>query len=419
MRASKLFGFAVVLSAGVAAARPAIAAEAERFALDGFIQSHVAARTGGPTCPAGTECDYPWAELRGQIRTEGKNKDGSAAFQGRFDLVRDVALGGTTLDTRELFGDLVFEKTSLRAGRQVVTWGVGDLLFINDTFPRDWVAMFTGQPMQYLKLGSDALRVSAFPGPVNVEMVIADFRADRLPDARRFIFADPLPAGLPRRKVEPATRPGELELSARASGYLGNWELAGYASRTHYRSPAWRVTGQEIVGTYPGLRAYGASLTGPLGKGVVSFEAGYYNSRDDREGGDPAVENSQFRGLAGYSRQLWEDGTLGLQLYGEWMRDYDAYRAALPAGFPAKDRIRKVATARFTQLLAHQTVTLNLFAFVGLSENDRYIIPSLRYAVTDNLWAEIGGNYFAGNRSGAFGSLRDNRNAYVTVRYSF
>ena len=410
--------FAASIVIGSLALAYSVAATGQGVSLDGFAQSHVAGRTSRVDCPSGTACDFPAAELRGQLKAEGKNAGGDAGFLGRFDLLRDAAVDDTRLVTRELVGDLTSERASARLGRQVITWGVGDLLFINDTFPKDWVAFFTGQPMQYLKLGSDALKLNAFPGPANFELVIAGFRPDNVPTSRRFIFADPLPAGLPRHALEPGNSSGELEISGRVSGYLANWELAGYVSRTHYRSPAWRVAGSEIVGTYPRLNTAGASLTGPIGKGVVSFEAGYYGSPQDRDGRDPSVENSQFRGFVGYSRQLWEDATLGLQLYGEWMRDYAAYRETLPAGFPLKDRLRKVATVRFTQFFAHQTVTFNLVAFVGLSEKDRYVIPSLRYAFSDNLWAEIGANLFAGNRNGMFGSMQDNSNVYLTVRYA-
>ncbi|MBI4196029.1 MAG: hypothetical protein HY526_13235 [Betaproteobacteria bacterium] len=396
-----------------------VTAAAQGVAWDGFAQSHVAGRTSRVDCPTGTACDFPAAELRGQLKAEGRNSPGNAGFLGRFDLVRDAAIDDTRLVTREAFGGLTFEKAAARLGRQVITWGVGDLLFINDTFPRDWVALFTGQPMQYLKLGSDAFKLNVFPGAANLELVIADFRPDNTPTSRRFIFADPLPAGLPRRVVEPGNGAGELEVSGRLSGYLDNWELAGYFSRTHFRSPAWRVAGTGVVGTFPRLDTVGASVTGPLGKGVLSLEAGYYDSPQDRAGRDPSIENSQFRGLVGYSRQLWEDATLGLQVYGERMRNYAAYRETLPAGFPAKDHVRKVATVRFTHLFAHQTITFNFFAFLGLSEKDRYLIPSLRYAFSDNLWTEAGANLFGGKREGMFGSMQDNRNIYLTVRYAF
>jgi len=415
-RAVRFAASIVVVSLALACS---VAATGQGVSLDGFAQSHVAGRTGRVDCPPGTACDFPAAELRGQIKAEGKNASGDAAFLARFDVLRDAAVDDTRLVTRELFGDLTSEKASARLGRQVITWGVGDLLFINDTFPKDWVAFFTGQPMQYLKLGSDALKLNAFPGPANFELVIAGFRPDNTPTNRRFIFADPLPAGLPRGTLEPGNDSGDLEISGRVSGYLANWELAGYVSRTHYRSPSWRVTGSEIIGTYSRLNTAGVSLTGPIGKGVVSLEAGYYDSPQDREGRDPSVENSQFRGLIGYSRQLWEDATLGLQFYGEWMRDYTAYRETLPDGFPIRDQLRKVATVRFTQLFAHQTVTFNVFAFLGVSEKDHYVIPSLRYAFSDSLWAEIGANVFGGKRSGMFGALQDNSNVYLTVRYAF
>ena len=407
------------LLAGFLALASPVATTGQGVSLGGFAQSHVAERTSRADCPSGTACDYPAAELRGQIKAEGGNVSGEAALLARLDLLRDTAVDDTRLVARELFGDLTSEKASARLGRQVITWRVGDLLFINDTFPKDWIAFFTGQPMQYLKLGSDALKLNAFPGPANLELVIAGFRPDTTPTSRRFIVADPLPAGLPRRTREHGNDSGDVEISGRVSAYLASWELAGYVSRTHYRSPAWSMTGGEMVGTYPRLNTIGASLTGPIGKGVVSLEAGYYDSRKDRDGREPSIENSQFRGLVGYSRQLWQDATLGGQFYGEWMRDYAAYRETLPAGLPLKDRLRKVATVRFTQFFAHQTVTFNLFAFLGLSEKDRYMIPSLRYAFSDNLWAEIGANLFGGKRNGMFGSMQDNSNVYLTVRYAF
>ncbi len=391
-------------------------AAAEDVFFSGFGQTHAAARIDSVDCPAGTECDFPAADLRGEFSAEGKNAAGTSGFLGRFELIRDFAIDETRLSARELYADWTSEKFTGRVGRQLITWGVGDLLFINDTFPRDPVALFTGQPMQYLKLGVDALKLDAYTAPANAELVIAAFRPDNTPTSRRFILSDPFPAVLPRRTEEPGNSADELEVSSRVYRYIDNWELSGYVSRTHFHTPARRVTAGEVVSTYPRLNTFGASLTGPAVNGVVSVEAGYYDSVQDRDGTDPSVENSQFRGLLSYSQQPWDDATLGVQLYGEWMRDYDAYRETLPAGFPVKDRVRKVATVRFTQLFAHQTASFNVFTFVGLNEKDRYIITSLRYAFTDDLWAEIGANVFNGNRNGTYGSLHDNSNVYLTVR---
>ena len=33
----------------------------------------------------------------------------------------------------------------LKVGRQILTWGTGDLLFINDLFPKDWNSFLLGR----------------------------------------------------------------------------------------------------------------------------------------------------------------------------------------------------------------------------------------------------------------------------------
>ena len=48
----------------------------------------------------------------------------------------------------------------LKAGRQVVTWGTGDLLFINDLFPKDWQSFILGRDEEYLKAPSDTVKVA-------------------------------------------------------------------------------------------------------------------------------------------------------------------------------------------------------------------------------------------------------------------
>ncbi len=80
----------------------------------------------------------------------------------------DLDSGDGAFDLRE--ASLVFSPsadTDVKVGRQILTWGTGDLVFINDLFPKDWVSFFIGRDVEYLKAPSDALKVSAFPaGPI-------------------------------------------------------------------------------------------------------------------------------------------------------------------------------------------------------------------------------------------------------------
>lgn len=383
--------------------------------LGGFVQLHAAVRTRDVDCPLQTACRVPFNDQRLRVNVEGSGLGGAAGFAGKLDFVHDAVVSETDVDLRELYGDYSDERYAARAGRQVITWGVGDLLFINDTFPKDWVAFFGGLPLEYLKLGSDALKLNLFATVADLELVLARFRRDNLPNGRRFVFDTLSSLGLPPSLDEPS----DPEISVRLFRYLGSWDGALYFNRTHYRAPTLTLEGEVVEGFFPRLNTYGASLSGPLGNGVLGLEVGYYDSREDPDGTDPAIENSQMRFLVGYSRQVTEDTTLGVQGYVERMHDYDAYRHTLPKDFLARERLRTVLTLRFTQLHLHQTLTVNVFAFWGLSEEDAYLIPSLHYAFTDALWAEAGANVFLGSSRSTFGSLEDNDNVYLTVRYSF
>jgi len=401
------------------------AARAE-LEFDGFVQGNYSGRLSDTPCPSGTSCDFLLAEERVQLKLDGFSEDGVAAFAARVDFFHDGVLNHFEAEIRELYLDLIGDHVGVRIGRQIVTWGTGDLLFINDIFPKDWVALFTGRPLQYLKIGSDAVKIDLFPAIFSAEIVVVPFfESDRLPMGDRLIIADPLPPEIPRNKTSPWPSVKNTELSFKVSRYFADWEVAAYFSKTFYRSPATILDEapepSEIQLFFPRLNTYGGSLTGGVLNGVLSMELGYYDSVEDRDGTNPGIENSQLKGLLGYNQPLWQDATLGVQGFAEWMQDYDAYRSSLPPGdFRPRDRLRWIATTRFIQRLLHQTLTLNFFAFWGITERDAYLIPSVRYAFTDRLWGEIGANLFAGQESQTmFGGLDQNDNIYLTVRYSF
>jgi hypothetical protein len=104
----------------------------------------------------------------------------------------------------------------------------------------------------------------------------------------------------------------------------------------------------------------------------------------------------------------------------EWMDEYGAYARNQPAGYPEDDRDRHVVTARLTQLLMRQNLTLSFFAYWSPSDRDGYIRPNARYKIDDNLAIEAGGNVFLGeSRHTFFGQFADNTNVYAAARYSF
>ena len=151
----------VWLAAGLAVVAVPEAATAQA-SLHGFVQVNFDFRATGADCPAGMACDVMRSDQRLQLKFDLASPDGRAAAVARADLFHDGILDEVGIDLREAYLDLAARRLSARFGRQVVTWGLGDIVFINDVFPNDWVALLTGAPLEYLKLGSDALKVGLY-----------------------------------------------------------------------------------------------------------------------------------------------------------------------------------------------------------------------------------------------------------------
>ncbi len=338
----------------------------------------------------------------------------------------DLETGDGWLDLRQ--ANLLLRPASfadLKLGRQINTWGAGDLLFINDLFPKDWNSFFIGRDDEYLKAPSDAARATFFGDVGNFDLVYTPrFDSDRFIDGRRLSYWN---SGLDRRAGRDAVAVTDLpddtfrddEWAARLYRNLGAYEAAAYGYDGFWKSPGGvdPLTGEAI---FPRLQVFGASLRGPLHQGILSLEAGWYRSADDLAGDDPYVRNGETRALAGYEQELLQNLTGGVQYYVEGMADYDAYRRTLPEGLDAADEYRQVVTVRLTRLLLRQNLRAGLFVYWSPTDRDAYLRPNLNYKLNDRWIVEGGGNVFAGEEDHTFfGQFEANNNVFASVRYGF
>ncbi len=403
----------------------------ERLALD--LHGFVDVRGGLRTRDDRYEGDTSLAETRLQL--DISRMGDLATIRVRADAIHDSAAedvngdlqtGTGVVDLREasvLFSPLAI--VDIKLGRQILTWGTGDLVFINDLFPKDWQSFFLGRDDEYLKAPSDAVFVSVFPGPLTIDVAYApQFDADRFVRGERLSFWNP---ALGRRSGRDAVVDADLpdewlrddETAVRVSGTVGSFELAGYAYHGFWKSPEGQdaATGRAA---FPELAVYGASARGAVGQGIANLEIGYYHSQDDRDGDDPLIPNSEGRILAGYERELGRDLTARVQVYLESMDDHGAYCRTQPAGAKQRDRNRHTLTLRLTKQLLNQNLLLSLFLRYSPSDRDVYVRPSVRYKLTDAWLVTAGGNLFFGEDDYTFlGQFETNTNVYAGMRYSF
>lgn len=397
--------------------------------LEGFADVRLGIRTSKDP----DQADAVLRETRLQMSFQ-KDKE-AAAYRVTADLIYDGVAENYKVDLDEGTGWIDIREASvllqaaswadIKAGRQILTWGTGDLIFINDLFPKDWNSFFTGRDVEYLKAPSDAVKVSIFGSAANLDIVYTPaFDPDRFIDGRRISYYNSSQGAVVGRSTPvQVSRPDDIfeddEIALRLYRNLGSWETALYGYEGFWKSPngSDQTTGLFI---FPRLTVLGASFRGPAAGGIGQAEIGFYNSRDDGDGSDPFIRNSEWRILVGFEKELLPELTGSFQYYLEQMSDHDAYLLALPSGSPAKDENRHVITLRLTRLLMNQNLTLSLFNFYSPSDEDGYLRANSTYKVTDSWQVDGGGNLFYGKKDHTFfGQFRDASNVYAGLRYSF
>lgn len=395
-------------------------AAAQDISVNGFLQGNYSAGLNGSN-PHGS--DFKWAEEKLQLKISA-DRDPLYFFL-KTDLSFDHIDDENDFEVREVYMDYLSENWDIRLGRQIITWGVGDLIFINDIFPKDYEAFFSGRPMEYLKIGSDAVKIGIYPSFVSAELVVIPFfEPNNFPRSSRFWMFDPMPFVANRREEETVTNVKNTEIALRVYRNIAGFDASLYFYRGFYRRPSMFPDNlsapEKIELLYPGLSVFGTSLQGSILDGIASFEAGFYDSREDRNGKDPMIPNQSTRYLLGYQIQLLEDFTAGIQYYALYMLDYDQYEKNLPSGFPKDKKWQDIFTVRLTHLFMHQTLKMSLFSFWSFSDGDYMLIPEVKYNFTDHVWASLGANIFGGGEKwNQYGSLDDNDNLYVQMRYEF
>jgi len=393
---------------------------ASDVSLHGFVQGNYSVNTDTSN-PDGS--DFKWAGERAQLKIETDVEP--LRFFMKTDVFYDHIDDASKLELREGYADLTSSSYDVRIGRQIITWGLGDLIFINDVFPKDFEAFFSGRPLEYLKKGIDGIKLGMYPSFASAELIIIPFfEENNFPDPDRFHLFDPMPLITDREEKKPSSTFNNTEVALRLYRDVAGFDASLYFYRGFFRQPSMlpdSLTAPTRIDLFfPKLSVYGASLQGRALEGVFSLEAGYYDSREDRDGTDPMSPNPQTRFLTGYQRQLWEDFTLGLQYYLEYMHDYSAYKANLPSGFPLEKKIHDLVTVRLTQFLIHQTLRLSFFSFFSPAARDYMLNPEVKYNFTDNIWAAAGADIFGGGEEwDQFGQLDKNDNIYIQMRYEF
>jgi len=424
--------------------------------------------------------EWIMSSTRGRIAAS-KNLDVGSFFL-KLDFIDDRVLKRQEFDLRE--GRIRISPWSwvdLSVGKQVVTWGVADMLYINDLFPKNWVANFLGRDMEDMKDSAFSYRMTSYFGSGGLDLVYhPDFAPDTTPTGCRFAIYNPnsmmdntQESLVSNREACDSTRENSLqtgeysegEFASRLYHRFGSHEVGLYTYSGFYKNPrglqwadsAGKPTGNKmatpesgdamLIADYPRLNVYGFSAEGQLGPGIYSMEFGFYDSREDREGENPLIENSSNKFLAGYRLALSQHLSLGAQIFQEQMNQYEAYEFGLlqmvtnqliAQGTSSasaeqlaekedlyqfrKEEIHNTFTLRATFKAQQDTIWINFFIYERPQDHDRMIKLDLTKRFDDQVEVVIGANIFEGDENyldREFAMHKDDDNAFLRLRYSY
>lgn len=386
----------------------------------GFIEGALGSRwdTDPQTGSKGT-----LREGRARLETDWENDSLAIGFKG--DALYDDIIEAFDLEIRDL--TLAFspgKNLDVKLGRQVLTWGTGDLLFLNDLFAKDWIGFFAGRDTEYLKAPSNSARFNLYTNLVNIDFVWTPvFEPDEYLTGERFSFFSPLAGAKvapdpPLSADEPSSNVSNGEFALRLFRTFNGTEYALYGYRGFFKQPLG--FNAQLIPYFPAMTALGASLRRSQWSGLVNAEVSYYFSRDDSSGTDPLIPNDQFRLLLGFEREAVTNFNIGVQYYLEWTQRHDELLEHSLAPEFEPEEYRHLFTARLTYRAMMDKLIGSLFVFYSPSDKDYYLRPKLTYRYSDQWTAEAGVSLFAGDDEHTFfGQLDDNSNTYVRVRYHF
>jgi hypothetical protein len=337
------------------------------------------------------------------------------------DISYDDVLNRWDADLRELSASIRLASFSdLKIGRQVMTWGTGDFLFLNDLFPKNWNAFLSGNDDEYLKSPTDAVKLGFFSQNVNIDLVwMPKFTPDDYINGERLSYYDPTIQAINSNKIT-ADEPTDSSYATRIYGTANRIEWAVYGYSGYTGSPvAASISANGITPEFTRLDAYGASALLPIGNGIFNSEVAFHDIKKHTGAtiGQPA---DRWMWLTGYQFEAITKLTLGFQIQLESIENYSDFVSTQPNNSTQPDKVRQLTSVRLHYRALRDRLNLSLFSFYSPTDKDSYIRPQISYRIDDSLFISSGANLFQGSHDHTFfGQLTDNSNIWLRLRYSY
>jgi len=332
--------------------------------------------------------------------------------------------------------DVYFNTMDLRIGKQQIIWGKADGMFITDIVSPKDLGEFLLRDFDEIRTGITSLKANYYLGDNTLEMVwIPTFTPTIMPDETSIwsrIPEFPLPITIDESQKEIT---GRLENSEGFIKFSGMSSLLDYeimAGIMWDDDPTLHITpivtvdnpipsGLMLSPIHHQLTLAGGSFSSELGGVILRGEGAYYMGKqfsalnpNQMDLPTSLLEKDYAHYLIGTDFSI---GTtrFSTQFIQRAILDYD--------DLIVQEELDNTMTFLANRTFLQETLTLQLFGYVGLNNEDALIRPSLTYDLADGFEILAGANIFVKNEesetAGLFGHYDENDMVYVKVKYSF
>lgn len=348
------------------------------LSVKGFVDSYHALRTETPG---------DWMSSRTRVRSEFRlEKDNSGVFLSANLVYNALLKDQSGFQLREAYAYWGNNSWDIRAGKQIISWGVADGLRVTDLIsPMDYTE-FLAQDYDDIRVPVGALRVRYLRNSWSLEAVMVPvpefFKIPTDP-------ANPWSLGTLPPEVRPDPIAKNMEYGVRLSSFLGGVDFSLMALRTWSKMPELLV---DHLG-YHRMTVVGGDLSIPFGNFVFRGEiADYINDQGDHQG-------NALAGLDWYPGSDWNVSAQFNQSFG--------------AGEHSS-----LATLRVSKALLNNALTLSTFAYADVRDLGVFNRFSADWAATDQIHVILGYDYFYAEE-GMFALYAHNSEVWLKLKYCY
>ena len=379
--------------------------------LNGFVDSYHALQVEHP---------HKIMSSRTRLRLEMRANYGEASLFSSVNLAYNSLIkeqSGAFL--REAYFDYAGKYLEVKAGRQIVTWGVADGLRITDLIsPMDYTE-FMANDYDDIRVPVNAINLK-YPGEsFSAELVFVPVpEYFVMPSGEDNPWSMPVPEGVSMDlSGTPEKHIKNSEVGTRLRFFLENLDFSLTALRTFNKSPVTiadydpETKSVVIQGIYKPMYVLGGDFSIPVSEFVVRGEmAGYF--------GEPIALNDSrryrlrktFNALLGLDWYAGDNWTFMVQYMHKVIMDY---RKEL-----GMEQNTSMVTARISKEVLNNTLKLSVYGMYDIDNVSFYIRPAADYLLNDQITLSLGADILGGRR-GTFKTYEDNTQIWVKGKYFF